>query len=218
MCFSAEASFSATILLGVSGIALVNKFKRSGKLFLALIPIFFAIQQFSEGMLWLSLNSGNEGNIFFENLYQKTYMFFAYLFWPVWIPIAYLMSEKIEWRRSIMSVCLMLGMMFYCYVAFGYFSSTEEITPRIVGHSIVYAQGSNIAKLIYVAIILLAIFSSSIPNMWVVGVLTGLSFFAADYFYTYAYASVWCFASAIIYSGLYFVLKPDKEESNRPIA
>lgn len=207
MCFSATASFTAAALLAVSGGALLRRCKEDKtRIFLALIPCFFAAQQFSEGVLWTAFNYDAYGT-WWSILAQYVFMFFAYLWWPTWIPIAYLMSEKVEWRKFVMITCLLAGLVFYCYIVFEYFRS-PSIPAQVVGHSIAYASGSYITKLLYLAIVSIPIFASSIPRMWIVGILTVGTFLIADYYYTYAYASLWCFACAIIFAGLYFVLKP----------
>lgn len=213
MCFSAEASFTAAAVLGVCGAYLVNKFKNDNrKIFLAMIPCFFALQQFCEGLLWVAFNH-NEYGTTWSYVAQYGFMFFAYLFWPVWIPIAYLFSEKVEWRRYVMTATLMVGMAFYCYIVFQYFTSPIH-EAHVVKNSIVYVAGSQLSKIFYVAIVLVPIFVSSIPRMGIIGILTAVSFFTADYVYNYAYTSIWCFASAIVFTGLYFVLKSENEDSS----
>lgn len=213
MCFSATASFTAAALLGGAGAFLVNRFKEDrSKIFLALIPCFFAAQQFSEGVLWLAFNHDAYGTIW-SYAAQYSFMFFAYLFWPVWIPFSYLMSEKKTFCKSIMGACLAAGMIFYCYLIFQFYT-TPEIPAKVVHHSIVYADGNPMAKLLYLALVLVPIFASSIRRMWIIGLLTAISFLVADYVYTYAYASIWCFVSGLIFIGLCFVLKPDASEGN----
>lgn len=208
MCFSAEASFTAAAFLIGSGGFLVNKVKQDKtKVLLALIPCFFGLQQLSEGVLWVAFNHDAYGS-YWSYIAQYIFMFFAYLFWPVWIPLAYFISEKVPSRKSIMGSCLILGMCFYCYLVFQFFT-IPNITAKVVGHSIAYASGGYIAKLMYLAVVLTPIFISTIPRMWIVGCLAGGSFIVADYVYTYAYASIWCFVCALIFGGLYFVLKPD---------
>ena len=55
MCFSSNASFGASAVLAVVGVVAIAKAKNTpGRLFAA-IPIIFSIQQFAEGMLWLSM-------------------------------------------------------------------------------------------------------------------------------------------------------------------
>ena len=54
MCFSATASFSVgAILLGLGTLTL-KAARRPPELVLAAIPLLFAIQQLSEGVIWLT--------------------------------------------------------------------------------------------------------------------------------------------------------------------
>ena len=54
MCFSATASFSAgAVLLGLGTLALKTA-SRPRELPFAAIPLLFAIQQLSEGVIWLT--------------------------------------------------------------------------------------------------------------------------------------------------------------------
>lgn len=53
MCFSATASFTASAVLGITGIATLRQVKFKSLIFLACLPLLFAIQQFNEGLIWL---------------------------------------------------------------------------------------------------------------------------------------------------------------------
>ena len=55
MCFSAGASFSAGVVLSVIGVATIRIVKHPSQLLFACIPIIFAVQQISEGVLWKTL-------------------------------------------------------------------------------------------------------------------------------------------------------------------
>lgn len=207
MCFSAEASFTAAALLGMGGGLLIKNCWQDKKLlFLSCIPLFFALQQLSEGILWLAFDQNLYG-VPWSLTAQYIFMFFAYLFWPAWIPFAYLFAEKVEWRRYVQGTALVLGMLLYCYGAFTFFAS-PPIRAQVVENSIFYVAGGTLPKALYLTVVLLPIFVSSLPRMWIIGTLTAICFVIADYLYAYKFASVWCFFSAIVFAGLYFVLKP----------
>ena len=54
MCFSATASFSAgAVLLGIGKLTVQSAHRRR-EMPLAAIPLLFAIQQLSEGVIWLT--------------------------------------------------------------------------------------------------------------------------------------------------------------------
>ena len=63
MCFSSNASFGASAVLAVVGVVAIAKAKNTpGRLFAA-IPFIFSIQQFAEGMLWLSMKEHDIGGM-----------------------------------------------------------------------------------------------------------------------------------------------------------
>lgn len=56
MCFSASASFITSAVLFAGGVAAVKFSTNKRQLPFAIIPFIFSFQQFSEGILWLSLS------------------------------------------------------------------------------------------------------------------------------------------------------------------
>ena len=54
MCFSATASFVASGALSALGVATLRATQRKAEIPFATIPLLFGIQQFVEGVLWLS--------------------------------------------------------------------------------------------------------------------------------------------------------------------
>ena len=85
MCFSATASFTAAAVLALTGVISVASAPKKRWLLFALIPFLFSLQQFFEGVIWI--NGGGSGNFF---------LFFAFVIWPIWIPVSLLLIEKKE--------------------------------------------------------------------------------------------------------------------------
>jgi hypothetical protein len=56
MCFSATASFGAAVVLGTIGIVAMSKAGTKPQRLLAAIPLIFAVQQVTEGLIWLSVD------------------------------------------------------------------------------------------------------------------------------------------------------------------
>src|SRR6187402_1838956 len=92
MCFSATASFGAAAVLGVVGGVAVTKAKTSPQKTFAAIPLIFAVQQLSEGLLWLSLK--NDSLASSQSLLTYIFLFFAMAIWPFWIPFSVWLMEK----------------------------------------------------------------------------------------------------------------------------
>ncbi|HNM73705.1 MAG TPA: hypothetical protein PKM66_11720, partial [Nitrosomonas sp.] len=57
MCFSAEASFIVSGTLSIIGISAIRQIKARKDIFVASIPLIFALQQLTEGLLWVVLQN-----------------------------------------------------------------------------------------------------------------------------------------------------------------
>jgi hypothetical protein len=55
MCFSAGASFAGGVIITGIGVAAFREVHKPSQLVFAIIPVFFGVQQFVEGFLWLTL-------------------------------------------------------------------------------------------------------------------------------------------------------------------
>ncbi len=115
MCFSTAASFGAGVLLSGAAIVTARKMDKPTQWALAAIPGIFAIQQFSEGFVWLSLS--NEPYASWAPNATFIFLFFAEVMWPAWIPLAMVLLEKDQWRRHdfrcLVSYCLHPGTQFH---------------------------------------------------------------------------------------------------------
>ena len=92
MCFSATASFSAGVVLTVIGIATLKKVQHPSQIMFASIPLIFAVQQITEGVLWLALPSTAYPAI--QVSFTYIFLFFAQVVWLLWVPLAILLLEK----------------------------------------------------------------------------------------------------------------------------
>lgn len=207
MCFSTEASFSAAFFLGAAGGLTLKKISHRSYFFLACIPILFAIQQFSEGLIWLYLNGEIGSNQLLINA-ERSFLTFAFLIWPIWLPLSFALTEHVTWRRYLLFINL------YCGVALSTLNLTyamrEDVTVKIVNHSIQYLGHIPEQTFIYPVIVMLPLFLSSLKNVWIYGILTVIAFVIADYYYTVTFASVWCFFSAIISFFIYKIIKDNQ--------
>lgn len=209
MCFSATASFTAAALLGAIQIAMLRLPLRKSCLFLALIPGLFGLQQLIEGFVWLYLGDPNAYPLLKFTPYA--YLFFAILFWPIWIPFSAWSAEEVPWRRRVLFWTLIISFVLVTY----YISVIPStiISVNAVGNSLQYFEPARKSVYIYPSIILYPIIVvtaallSSIKNLWFFGFTTGGTYLFAQYFFYYTFVSVWCFFGAIFSGILYFVLR-----------
>ncbi len=204
MCFSAEASFTAAAVLGTIGATTLKNCSSRSQFFLAAIPFLFAIQQLSEGVLWLELTNQWSGSGASYHA-KKVFLTFAFLIWPVWIPLALAYVEKVAWRRHLIFLDLACGILL-SLLNLSY-AMQQDISVKIINHSLQYVGNAPSQTILYPFIVLIPCFLSSVRSMWIFGILIALAYGVADYYYTSTFVSVWCFFSAIVSLVIYKIIK-----------
>ncbi len=199
MCFSANASFGAGILLSVIGVAAIKKVQHPSQIPFASIPLIFAVQQISEGLLWLTLP--NPDYAFLQRVITYVFLFLAQIVWPLWIPIAILLLEKKEKQRKIQIVLAGVGILLSFYLS--YCLVSYHIQAKIISHHIFYQQDyptvlTSYSEVLYIVATIAPAFFSHIKRMWILGVTILISYIIAVIFYEHYFVSVWCFFASII--------------------
>src|ERR1700722_141614 len=109
MCFSAQTSFTAAAALSVVGIATLSKVRSNKIRPFAVIPFIFAIQQGLEGIVWVTLNAGDAISLL-HKIGVYGFLFFADLFWPLWIPGSIYKLEENRLRKKLLLGTLIFGL------------------------------------------------------------------------------------------------------------
>ena len=215
MCFSATASFSAgAILLGLGTLTL-KSVRRPRELPFAAIPLLFAIQQLSEGVIWLTFRYEAPQ---LNAVMTYVYSFFSHVLWPVYVPVAVLLIESPGWRRRALLAFVAAGVAVGAYLL--YILVAYPVVSRPIGQHIKYVSPHFFAAAVmtlYLMSITFSLLLSTHRTVKAFGVLALLSFAAAYYFYATWFISVWCFfaslLSAIVY--LHFVLRKTERSGPR---
>ena len=201
MCFSATASFSAgAVLLGIGTFTLKSA-SRPRELPYAAIPLLFAFQQLSEGVIWLTFRyEAPQLNAAMTNFYS----FFSHVLWPIYVPAAVLLIEPAGGRRRALLVFVVAG------VAVGasllYFLFAFPIVSQPVGQHIEYVSPHFFAAATMTLYLMSTTVSPILSTHRMVklfGVLALSSFAAAYFFYATWFISVWCFFAALLSAVVY---------------
>jgi len=215
MCFSPEASFAGGIVISAIGVATVTKVHKSSQLVFASIPLFFGVQQITEGVLWITLPNPDYVSI------QKfsTYMFLimAEVLWPIMIPLSVLFMEENPKKKKTLRFFLILGS---CLSA--YYASCLvlfNVNPEIMGFHVQYHTNFPkpfvlISFAVYLAVTITPLFVSSIKKTHLLGVLMFLSCAVTAIFFTQYLTSVWCFFAAIISGVIFWILRDSERKFN----
>jgi len=215
VCFSATASFSAGAVLLALGALTLKSVSRPRELPFAAIPLLFAIQQLSEGVIWLTFRyEAPQLNAVMTHVYS----FFSHVLWPAYVPVAVLLMEPSARRRKALFVFVAAGIAVGAYLL--YVLVTFPVVSRPIGRHIEYDSPhffAAAAMTLYLISTTLSPFLSSYRMVKVFGVLALSSFAAAYFFYSTWFISVWCFFAALLSTVvcLHFVLRRAERSGRR---
>lgn len=205
MCFSATASFSAAaVLLGI-GTLTIRSVRSRRELAFAAIPLLFAIQQASEGVIWLSLRHDAP---LLNAAMTQVYSFFSHVLWPIYVPVAAWLIEPPGRRRCALLVFVAAGLAVGLYLLT--ILVAYPVVSRPTGQHIEYVSPHFFAAVtmgLYLLSTGVSLLLSTHRTVKVFGALALLSFAAAYSFYAIWFISVWCLFAALMSAviGLHFV-------------
>lgn len=208
MCFSAGASFTAGAVLSAISAVTLKQVKERKQIPFAAIPLLFAIQQFSEGILWLTIDKPD----YLAWQVTATYFFlaFAQVVWPLWVPLAIMLIEENPVRKKILSVLCVVGILFsgllgWCLVTHSSDFSLDCYHIKYDLHFPLYAV--QLSVVLYPLCTIVPGLVSGIRNVRWLGVALAASLAVTELFYTRVVISVWCFFAAILSIMVYFIVK-----------
>jgi hypothetical protein len=201
MCFSATASFTvATALAGVGLLSTDRAGLRSRRLFAA-IPLLFAAQQATEGMVWLTLPEQSSGAL--HHLAVMAFLAIALVVWPVVVPLSLRSLEVRASRQRLLNGALAFGAVASA-VALAMLLTLQP-TASISGHHIKYdfyrASSAVEAWLLLVGYAVPTVtpfFLSSRRGMATIGLTLSVALVVTVIVERETLTSVWCFFAAIL--------------------
>ncbi len=201
MCFCATGSFAASGVLVVAGAATLAV-AESEELMLALLPIFFAVQQAIEGWQWLVPHPSAQSAIL-----GKLYLFFAFVFWPVYIPWMVHSVESDKHRRGILRWFIAIGLMLSLVLLGFLILKPVDVVLHPLGifYSIDVPPLWELLAWYVLATCGSMLVSSRKGIRWL-GFVTFLAVIMALAISLGSYVSVWCFFSALLSLFVYFVV------------
>lgn len=209
MCFSATASFVTAGILTSIGITALLVSKSKYYFMIACIPLLFAIQQTSEGIVWLTHTYPN--HLFLHNLSTLIFLIFAFLVWPIWIPCAFFISEQIKIRRNTLGLLIVLGILLFILNI--YLFSLHNYGMTLVSKHVEYLVGypqvlpMHTYLFIYAVITVLPFFITSLKYCRLAGLLFFASLIVTDIYLFGSFISVWCFFAAVLSCFFVFIVR-----------
>lgn len=215
MCYSAEASFTASGVLAVTSIAISRLPKEKASIPLSLFPAIFAVHQFSEGIVWLSKDgvlpeAYKSGAVY-------TYVLIAFILWPIFVPFSSYLMETNKRRRIIILICQAIGLWVGCTLLLNIIRDPIEVSAGCCGLSY-QVNGSDLVFGLYLIAVSLPFLASSRRNLVLFGVAITVSCITAGLVASASsLPSVWCFFAALLSSGLYLHFRIEsRTTTNQP--
>lgn len=213
MCFSAGVSFGAGALLVGAGVVAIKKIESPKKLAFASIPFLFGLQQISEGVLWLTFN--NSELEFWHKPSIYSFLLFAKVIWPIWIPYAIWAMEPDKAKKKILYYLIFIGavsaaQLVYCIFAYGVSAHEEAMHIKYNFH----IPHLTLHRIFYIPPMALPFFISSLKLMKPLGAALVSSLILAIIFFYYHVISMWCFFAAILSVLVIVIIMRNKESSN----
>jgi len=220
MCFSAAGSFALSgILGGVGATSLARTSSRPHRLFAA-VPLVFAAQQATEGIVWLTMADPISS---LHRLAVITFLGFALVVWPFWVPLSVRMMERAPTRRRVLTGLSWFGGL--VGVSAALLLSRWQPVASVAGHRIRYDYAGPddgpthfLLLVAYAVSVVLPLFVSTAKLSRTIGVVLVLSVLITASIERDAFTSVWCFFAAIISGLIAVAVDRDQRSRSGPLA
>lgn len=193
------ASFGAGVVLLTTGYVAVSQARNGKQHLLSVIPLLFSLQQFIEGLLWLSLQ--DHAYLQWRQLLLYLFLIPAQVIWPLFVPFCALAIETDRPRRKLLAICCVTGGITSAIFLYGllFYNAGASIGH----HHIRYTLDLPFLQqwyggIPYLAAAIAAPLISSNPRMRLTGLLLLISYLVATLFYKEYVISVWCYLAAFI--------------------
>ncbi|MDO9554787.1 DUF6629 family protein [Rhodonellum sp.] len=217
MCFSAEASFGASIVLGSIGAIAVSKVKTRSQFAFAAIPLMFAFQQLSEGILWIALSAPSHSS--WSHWSALIFLGFAQVVWPVWIPVSIFLLETNRLKKMVLGGFMAMGFTVALYLLYSIqeYGFSAEIRGDHIKYTLDFSKSLvTWSAVFYFIPIVFSPFVSSTKGMPLLGLANLFSFLLAELYFEDHLISVWCFFAALLSVMVLGVIIKMNAKKNRP--
>lgn len=213
MCFSAAGSFALSgVMTGVGAAAIVRSSSPSRRM-IAAIPLLFAAQQASEGVVWLTIAAPPSATL--HRLAVDAYLGFALVLWPLWSPISFRLAERNPARRGVLTELSWIGVA--VSVATLMLLLRWQPIASLDSRSVSYTYAGTTDGLLQLVLLtayaiptLVPFFVSTVPLAPTIGATLAVSLAAAMVVEKEALLSVWCFFAAVV--SVLILVAVDREE------
>ena len=201
--YFAILNFTLSGVIGVVGILTLKKVSTANEVVFALLPLLFALHQFTEGFVWLGVGGYLEERAL--DLAKGIFIYYAQGLLPFLVPLAVWLIEKQKWRKDILGVLTILGFVLAVYTMYGLSKVPSSVT--VVNNTLFYNNpwtANYYDAIIYIVTTCGSLMLSSSISVALFGVLNLVGLTVIFLVRPYGFTSLWCLYAAVISGLLYF--------------
>jgi hypothetical protein len=207
MCVSAQASFTAAGLLAAGSVYFLRKSEQPKRRLFACIPLLFALQQFTEAFVWLSLDTAAYSHLKIPSVF--VFLIFAQVVWPVYVPLSVYRMEVDAKRRKALLVLLGAGMAFSAWLLYNLIAHPSEVS--IYKSHLLYEMSYPLklalpGSIAYFASTVIPLFVSTVSRIRLLAFVILASFIVSKIYFGETLISVWCMMAALSSICIYYIL------------
>jgi len=215
MCFSATADFTAAAVIAPIGVATLSQVRTRRDVLFASLPMLFALHQFTEAFVWLSLDGHVSRGV--GDVAAFGYVLYAFGLLPILVPLGLLLIEPPGRHRLHMVPFVVIGAITSAYLFWA--TAAHPVGYRMAHHSIEYATHApllGVAAVGYVLATVGAALLAGYPSIIAFGVANAVGLTATLLLIAASFASVWCVWAAVTSAlVLVFFLRRNSAEGNQ---
>jgi hypothetical protein len=198
MCISAPVSFVASAVLFGAGVYALKQVKEKKQYLFASLPLLFSVQQFAEGIIWLS--ASHDALASWQQPFIYVFLTFAEVIWPAAVPISIVLFEKQGLRKNLLISLSSLGLMFSAYIV--HCLINYEFGIELRRNHIFYTQSfpdtfKTVCGVVYVVNCAVSPMLSSHQPIRLLGLVVLASFLVTECLFSDVLISVWCLFAAM---------------------
>ncbi len=201
--YFAVLNFTLSGAIGLIGILTLRKVSTPNEVVFALLPLLFALHQFTEGFVWLGVGGHIEARAF--NMAAGLFIYYAQGLLPFLVPLAVWLIEKQQWRKNILGILTLLGLALAVYTMYGL--SMVPSSVSVLNNTLFYNNpwtANYYDAIIYIITTCGSLMLSSSISIALFGFLNLIGLSVIFLLRPYGFTSLWCLYAAAISGLLYF--------------
>jgi len=201
--YFAVLNFTLSGAIGLVGLLTLTKVSTPKEVVFALLPLLFALHQFTEGFVWLGVGGHIEQRAL--EVAAGVFIYYAQGVLPFLVPLAIWLIEKNGYRKKLLGILTLLGLGLAIYTMYGL--ATVPSTVSVINNTLFYhnpwTQNAYDA-IIYILTTCGALMLSSSIAVALFGLLNLIGLTIIFLLRPYGFTSLWCLYAAAISGLLYF--------------